>query len=371
MTLNPLLCTSTEKEILSVERAISDLRRGFFVIIHDHNRFILIVATENLTEHTLDLAKSFADHDKFITLIKNRAAYIFPQLKDKCTINIALQNMTPTQLKDLASSDVKLSLDDYKFTPSGTLERSALQLLKYAHLLPSAITIDISQMQNIEEFISANQLQLLKSSSITSFKHMLTENQVELCRTPLNLKYAEQTQVISFRSTFAGDEHYAIIVGEMDPTKIPTVRVHSLCFTGDLLGSLSCDCGDQLRDALSYMGNIEGGFGIIVYLMQEGRDIGLVNKLRSYKLQSQGIDTVDANLILGFDDDERSFLPAAKILEHLNCNKIKLLSNNPRKADGLTKYGIEVVEIVPLIIEPQEHNQAYMKTKSDRLGHIL
>jgi GTP cyclohydrolase II len=119
------------------------------------------------------------------------------------------------------------------------------------------------------------------------------------------------------------------------------------------------------------MGNIEGGFGIIVYLMQEGRDIGLVNKLRSYKLQSQGIDTVDANLILGFDDDERSFLPAAKILEHLNCNKIKLLSNNPRKADGLTKYGIEVVEIVPLIIEPQEHNQAYMKTKSDRLGHIL
>jgi GTP cyclohydrolase II len=158
------------------------------------------------------------------------------------------------------------------------------------------------------------------------------------------------------------------MVGEpsQDP---PLVRIHSECLTGDVLGSLKCDCGPQLEQALEAIG--QSGWGILLYLRQEGRGIGLVNKLRAYALQDQGFDTVDANLRLGFADDERDFALAAAMLTKLSRPEVRLLTNNPKKVAGLEAAGIRVAEQVPLKTEPGEHNRLYLETKRDRSGHQL
>lgn len=161
----------------------------------------------------------------------------------------------------------------------------------------------------------------------------------------------------------------AIVIGNPDKNKSVIIRVHSSCYTGDLLNSLKCDCRDQLHEAIKYMES--NGGGVILYLMQEGRGIGLVNKLRAYKLQSEGMDTVDANEFLGFDDDERPFEVAVKMLKILGIKKVRLLSNNPRKAKELQKLKIIVTELIPIITEHHEHVIRYLKTKSERLGHQI
>jgi len=180
--------------------------------------------------------------------------------------------------------------------------------------------------------------------------------------------YSEKGEIVAFRADGDTAEHVALIIG--DPAGAPPlVRVHSECLTGDALGSLKCDCGPQLGDALAAIG--AAGWGLLVYLRQEGRGIGLVNKLRAYALQDQGFDTVDANLRLGFEDDERSFAVAARMLETLSQTRIRLLTNNPRKVAALEAAGIEVVERVPLKAGESDHNRAYLSAKRDRSGHQL
>lgn len=161
----------------------------------------------------------------------------------------------------------------------------------------------------------------------------------------------------------------AIVIGEPDPADCVLVRVHSECFTGDLLGSLRCDCGDQLRGAIREIG--EAGAGILLYLAQEGRGIGLINKLRAYTLQDAGLDTVDANLHLGYGPDERIYTPAAQILRELGVERVRLMTNNPDKVKALSSAGVEVVERVPHVFGSNEHNQAYLNTKATRSGHLF
>jgi GTP cyclohydrolase II len=187
-------------------------------------------------------------------------------------------------------------------------------------------------------------------------------------RAHLPSRFAEKGEIVAFRSDGDTTEHVALIVGDPngDP---PLVRVHSECLTGDALGSLKCDCGPQLEAALAAIA--ASGWGILLYLRQEGRSIGLVNKLRAYALQDQGYDTVDANLRLGFADDERDFTVAARMLAKLSRSVIRLLTNNPRKVAALEAEGIEVVETVPLKVGASEHNRAYLDTKRDRSGHQL
>jgi len=175
--------------------------------------------------------------------------------------------------------------------------------------------------------------------------------------------------LVAFRQKDSGQEHLALIKGEWTAEDAVMVRVHSSCLTGDIFGSCRCDCGEQLHKAMQL---IEAeGKGVIVYMNQEGRGIGLLNKLKAYKLQEQGYDTVEANLKLGFNMDERDYGVGAQILRDLGVKKMRLISNNPKKRTGLIGYGLEIVDNVPLQIEPNPHNAKYLDTKKIKMGHAL
>ena len=171
-----------------------------------------------------------------------------------------------------------------------------------------------------------------------------------------------------FRAELGGDEHFAVVVGTLSGAKPPLVRLHSQCITGDILGSLKCDCGEQLEGALKLMA--AEGSGVLVYLAQEGRDIGLLNKMRAYALQDNGLDTIDANHALGFESDERYFLPACKILRELGVDALRLITNNPEKIAQLEENGLVVTGRVPMSPASNAHNERYIKTKQDRSGHL-
>jgi 3,4-dihydroxy 2-butanone 4-phosphate synthase / GTP cyclohydrolase II len=176
-------------------------------------------------------------------------------------------------------------------------------------------------------------------------------------------------ELIAYKQLNTGEEHMALKKGDWGKDEAVLVRVHSSCMTGDILGSLRCDCGDQLHTAMKMVE--EAGKGVVLYMNQEGRGIGLLNKLKAYKLQEEGLDTVEANLKLGFGMDERDYGVGAQILRELGISKIKLISNNPRKRAGLFGYGLEIVESVPIEIEPNSHNKKYLTTKRDKLGHNI
>ena len=176
-------------------------------------------------------------------------------------------------------------------------------------------------------------------------------------------------KLVAFREKNTSNEHLALIKGEWKKDEPVLVRVHSSCFTGDILGSLRCDCGEQLHEALRLVER--EGKGAILYMNQEGRGIGLVNKLKAYKLQENGMDTVEANLHLGFPMDQRDYGVGAQILRYLGITKLRLISNNPRKRAGLLGYGLEIVETVPIEVSPNPHNEKYLQTKRDKLGHDI
>lgn len=179
-------------------------------------------------------------------------------------------------------------------------------------------------------------------------------------------KYGEFT-LIAYKQSGTNEEHFALVKGEWEDNEPILVRVHSSCITGDILGSLRCDCGDQLHNAMKMVE--KEGKGVILYMMQEGRGIGFMNKLKAYKLQEEGLDTVDANLALGFKADQRDFGIGAQILRDLNVSKMKLITNNPKKRAALKGYGLEIVENVPIVTVPNEFNQKYLDTKRDKMGH--
>ena len=190
-----------------------------------------------------------------------------------------------------------------------------------------------------------------------------------VARAKLPLADAPNTRVVAYRPASGGNEHLALIIGEPEPPGPVLVRLHSECLTGDLLGSLKCDCGDQLRGAIRVIGN--HGAGVLLYLAQEGRGIGLINKLKAYELQDQGFDTIQANERLGFEADERIFAAAAEMLKQMGFTSVRLLTNNPDKVEALKRYGIEVVERVPHAFPANPHNEAYLATKKAKAGHVL
>jgi GTP cyclohydrolase II len=186
-------------------------------------------------------------------------------------------------------------------------------------------------------------------------------------RARVPLAGAEDARVLAYRPSDGGIEHLAIVIGE--PKEPVLIRLHSECFTGDLLGSLRCDCGDQLRGAIQQISR--EGAGVLIYLAQEGRGIGLVNKLRAYQLQDDGADTVEANEQLGFDADERVYMPAAEILKDLGFRRVRLMTNNPEKVTALAHFGIDVVERVPHAFAANPHNERYLETKAKKSGHLF
>jgi GTP cyclohydrolase II len=238
---------------------------------------------------------------------------------------------------------------------SPTTAQAALRLARLAGLLPALFT---RRAGPAEARVSADDVM---TQGIGGDVRLVA-------RARLPTRFAEKAEIAAFRADGDNAEHVALILGDPDGAP-PLVRVHSECLTGDALGSLKCDCGPQLEAALAAIA--AAPWGILLYLRQEGRSIGLVNKLRAYALQDQGHDTVDANHRLGFADDERDFTVAARMLERLGQNRVRLLSNNPKKAAALEAAGIAVAETVPLKAGEGPHNKAYLATKRDRSGHQL
>lgn len=257
--------------------------------------------------------------------------------------------------------------------PLSPERRAAQALVHAAGLLPAALTLSLGR-KGAEAAANLGFLRLLAEDVLDAPgpSETLSARLVVSARLPLAPDIA--AELIGFRvegnSLWGADEswtHYALAIGR--PREAPLVRLHSECFTGDFLGSLKCDCGDQLRGAVARIA--EAGGGYLLYLRQEGRGIGLLNKLRAYHLQDQGLDTVAANERLGFADDERSYAPAARMLEALGARRIRLLTNNPRKVEGLTAQGIEIAERVAHKLPANPFNAHYLAVKKDKSGHLL
>lgn len=243
------------------------------------------------------------------------------------------------------------------------LHRAAIALVKAARLLPAAVVLPL---ENAVAFASQHNLTLIPADAALD-TGLSPLHPIISARLPLEVSEAGRLHI--FRPDDGAEEHYAVEIGKPDRSKPVLSRLHSACFTGDLLGSLKCDCGPQLRGALAQMG--AEGAGVLLYLNQEGRGIGLANKMRAYSLQDQGFDTVEANHRLGFEDDERDFRIGAEILKRMGFGAVRLLTNNPAKVARMEYCGIEVTERVPLKVGGNRHNHAYLATKAAKSGHLL
>lgn len=342
--------------LLFVERAAHDLRKGFPVILADSQHRTLLFSPEATNRQWL--AEISASHQGSLILTAKRFAHLFPALP---VTDSAVALPFTDEACQFSGLHDNTPATPPAYAPASALETAALQLARIAELLPCVIAFPESAIAPALPCITVTCDNLMRYQDASSLT--LTE----ACQTPLVLRHNIPAHIHAFRPSLGGKEHYAIIIGT--PGATPLVRVHSSCYTGDLLDSLACDCHDQLHSAIDLM-HQQGG-GIILYMLQEGRGIGLINKLRAYALKEQGLDTVDANEALGFDDDERLFQPAAQMLKKLGIAGIKLLTNNPKKARGLEECGIRVLECVPHVMETNVHNEQYLQTKAERLGHVF
>ena len=242
-----------------------------------------------------------------------------------------------------------------------TQARAALELARIAGILPAFLV----------EPEGAGEAAHLQASDLEAFTD--PARLVIASRAKLPTAAAKDANIIAFRSPDDTREHVALVIGRQQAARAPLVRLHSECLTGDVLGSLKCDCGPQLDAALHAMTQEagKGGWGVLLYMRQEGRGIGLVNKLRAYRLQDQGFDTVDANTRLGLPDEARDFGTAARMLELMNVSEVRLMTNNPAKVEALSAHGVAVTERVPHALPDNPHNARYLATKRDRAGHLL
>ena len=249
--------------------------------------------------------------------------------------------------------------------PLPALASAALALGKLGRLLPAVLAVTPKPDIDWE----ARGIISVPAEDVLTYPDAEAAGLRQVASAPVPLTAAPDAQVVAFRTDGSAIEHLAIVVGDPASADAPLVRIHSECFTGDLLGSMRCDCGEQLRGAIGRMA--EAGAGVLLYLAQEGRGIGLVNKLRAYTLQDKGLDTLDANRVLGWGADERNFLIAGRMLVSLGITRVRLLTNNPDKVAGLAACGIEIVGREAHAFSPNGVNDEYLATKAARFGHLL
>lgn len=360
--------------MVSVERAAGDLRRGLpVVVVPAKGAASLIASAELARADVIDAMRSWSGSAPQILLTHQRAATLKIRLYTDQVVAVALPKDDCARAA-VALADPTRDMHDPLMGPwrasREPLSASALasiQLAKLAELLPAVIEAPLVR-RKIDKLCRTHGLTRVSTSDIVSHAAAQHVALKIVARAQLPLSGAEATRVLAFRPQGGGREHLALIVGAPEPPGPVLVRLHSECLTGDLLGSLKCDCGDQLRGAIASIG--KHGSGILLYLAQEGRGIGLINKLKAYELQDQGFDTIDANQRLGFEADEREFLVAAEILKYLGFGSVRLLTNNPYKVAALAQHGIEVVERVAHQFPANPHNEAYIATKKAKAGHL-
>jgi GTP cyclohydrolase II len=361
--------------LLAVDRAISDMRRGQIVAIAGQDKQItLALAAEGATKAAIQRLKDLSQNQPQLILTTARVHTLgLGSFTTKSVCAEMGKALRPDLIEGLVNPLASISKNDFfditfSEVPLKSGENASIGLAKLARLIPASISVSLT-VEDYKAFLNDENLIGVKASDIFGYEETAARSLRAVSDAQVPLLDAPNTKIVSFRPADGGIEHFAIIIGEPDPNKPVLIRIHSECFTGDLIGSLRCDCGDQLRGAIQAI-NTEGS-GILLYLAQEGRGIGLVNKLRAYKLQDSGIDTFDANEQLGFDADERVYLPAAQMLEHLGVNEVRLMTNNPEKVSVLKSCDVNVTERVEHAFPTNQHNEPYILAKATKGGHFL
>ncbi len=396
-------------KVNTIAEALEDFKEGKFVIVVDdedrENEGDLICAAEKITPEMVNFMLKEARGLLCAPITQSRCQELelphqvqentsmlgtpFTITVDKlegCTTGVSANDRAATirALADPESTPQTFGrpghINPLYAQDNGVLRRSghteaAIDLCRLAGLYPAGALMEImnddgtmARMPQLQEFAKKHGLKIITIKDLIAYR-LKTESLVEKgVEVDMPTDYGH-FRIIPFRQKSNGLEHFALIKGEWKENEPILVRVHSSCATGDILGSKRCDCGEQLHKAMQRIE--QEGKGVIVYMQQEGRGIGLMNKLAAYKLQEEGYDTVDANLCLGFKADERDYGCGAQILRKLGVQKMRLMTNNPVKRVGLEAYGLEIVENVPIEVTPNKYNLRYLKTKKDRMGHTL
>lgn len=393
-----------------IEEAIEAIKNGEVIIVVDdedrENEGDFICAAETVTPEIVNfmathgrglictpLIEDRCDELQLELMVgKNTALHATPftvsvdLLGHGCTTGISASDRAKT-IKALVDDSIKPEdlgrpghIFPLKAKSGGVLRRAghteaAIDFARLAGFKPAGVLVEImnedgtmARLPDLKKVAEKFDLKLVSIQDLISYrveKETLIEKEIEV---NMPTKYGN-FQMIAYKQINTGEIHLAMKKGDWTKDEEIMVRVHSSCLTGDIFGSLRCDCGDQLHSALEMVS--KEGKGLVLYMNQEGRGIGLLNKLKAYKLQEEGLDTVEANLQLGFEMDQRDYGVGAQILRDLNIRKMKLMSNNPKKRAGLMGYGLEVVEKIPIEICPNPHNENYLQTKRDKMGHDI
>ena len=396
-------------KLSSIEDAVKDFSEGKFVIVVDdedrENEGDLICAAEKITPEMvnfmlkeargvlcvpitisrceeLDLPRQVADNTSMlgtpftVTVDKLDGCTTGVSIHDRCATIRALAdpNSTPQTFGRPGHVNPLYAQENGVLKRSGHTE-AAIDLCKMAGLYPAGALMEImnddgtmARMPQLIEFAKEHQLKIITIKDMIAYR-LKKDSLVEMGETVDMPTQYGHFKFIPFRQTSNGLEHFALVKGEWNEGEPVMVRVHSSCATGDILGSMRCDCGEQLHKSMQMID--KEGKGVVVYMQQEGRGIGLMNKIAAYKLQEEGFDTVEANVHLGFKPDERDYGCGAQILMKLGVRKMKLLTNNPVKRVGLEAYGLQIIENVSIEMTPNKYNIKYLRTKKNRMGHNL
>jgi 3,4-dihydroxy 2-butanone 4-phosphate synthase/GTP cyclohydrolase II len=393
-----------------IEDAIEDIRKGKLVIVVDdedrENEGDFIVAAEFATPEVINFMSKEGRGLICVALTEERCATL--QLAPMVTSNTSLHETAFTVSVDLIGEGTTtgISAQDrsktilalvnpntrpdqlgrpghifpLKAVAGGVLRRTGhteatIDLARLAGLQPAGALVEVmnedgsmARLPQLLEIGARFGIKVISIKDLIDFRLRTDSLIEELVRVDMPTAFGHFT-LVAFKENLSGAEHLALVKGSWQPNEPVLTRVHSSCFTGDILSSLRCDCGEQLHNAMRKIE--QEGKGVIVYMNQEGRGIGLINKLKAYQLQEQGLDTVEANLQLGFGMDDRDYGVGAQILRYLGITQLRLLSNNPRKRAGLKGYGLEVTEVIPIETSPNSHNLKYLQTKRDKLGHDI
>ncbi len=403
------LIKDMEFRINTIEEALEDFREGKFLIVVDdedrENEGDFIIAAEKITPEAVNfmlkngrgvlctpLPISRCKELELERQVSNNTSMLGTPFTvtvdylEGCTTGVSIHDRAAT-IRALADPNVKPEafgrpghINPLYAQERGVLRRAghteaSVDLARLAGLYPAAALIEImnedgtmARMPDLQLVAEKYGIKLITIKDLIAYR-LKNESIVEKGEEAMLPTHYGTFKIIPFRQKSNGLEHVALVKGEWDKDEPVLVRVHSSCMTGDIFGSCRCECGEQLHKAMELVE--KEGKGAIVYLNQEGRGIGLMDKIRAYKLQEEGLDTVDANLHLGYKADERDYGVGASILREIGITKMRLMSNNPVKRIGLEGYGLEIVENVPIEIEMNEHNEQYLKTKKERMGHTL
>jgi len=362
----------------AVHRAMAELRCGTPVLLRGPDGALLLAAAETVSARGLVEIAAGAHGPAVLLLAPVRAAAVLHRpvpggtAAEAAAVALRLPStlLDPAALRSLADPTAeRLLMAEPERVPASPLAPAAIALAKLARLLPALVAAPAAEP-------AAARLDLLSvpAEAVLAYPDGAARSLARVADANVPLEDAPDARIVAFRAADGGIEHLAILVGQPEAAiargEVPLARIHSECFTGDLLGSLRCDCGPQLRGAIARMARDPAG-GVLLYLAQEGRGIGLVNKLRAYTLQDGGLDTLDANRALGYGADERNFWVAAEMLRAVGIGRVRLLTNNPDKLAGLAACGIEVEEREAHQFAANGVNDGYLATKARRFGHLL